>query len=222
MSQVAANLSHVRASLPQGVTLVAVSKFHPADDILEAYSAGQRDFGESRANELVAKAGALPPDIRWHFIGHLQTNKLRLIMPVVSLIQSVDSLRLLELIDREASRLQRRVDVLLQVHVAREETKFGFLPDELIDLARSGAFDHLAATDITGVMGMASNTDDTARIEADFNLIASIFHTLADGPFSSLPRFDTLSMGMSDDRTIAIKAGSNMVRIGSDIFGPRL
>lgn len=218
-STIGSRINDIKASLPAGVTLVAVSKFHPVEALEEAYAGGQRVFGESRANELVAKAGALPSDIEWHFIGHLQTNKVRTIMPHVTLIHSIDSERLLKLVDAEAKRINRTVDTLLQVHVAREETKFGFSPEELNELAASGVIESLTNVRIRGVMGMASNVDDEERIKDDFRRIAESFADLKQ--LSTLDSLDTISMGMSHDYRLAIDAGSNMVRIGTTIFGER-
>lgn len=175
---VSENLRQLRESVPSGVELVAVSKFHPVEALLEAYETGQRVFGESRANELCDKAKVMPADVRWHFIGHLQTNKVRQILPHVSLIHSVDSARLLSLINSEAARIDRRVAVLLQVHVAREETKYGFAPDELIDLVTPELVAEMSHVEIAGVMGMASNVDDEERIREDFRLIRHTFDTL--------------------------------------------
>lgn len=218
-SGIGERINAIRESLPAGVTLVAVSKFHPKEAVAEAYKAGQRVFGESRAVELVHKAAALPDDIEWHFIGHLQTNKVRMIMPHVSLIHSIDSERLLRLVDAEARRIGRRVDVLLQLHVAREETKFGFNPDELVTLVESGLIEELPNVRVRGVMGMASNTDDMERVKADFKEIADTWRQLHEvHPAGS---FDTISMGMSHDYREAVEAGSNMVRIGTTIFGER-
>lgn len=214
------NILKVRATIPQGVELVAVSKFHPNEALMAAYEVGQRVFGESRATELVAKAKSLPDDIQWHFIGHLQTNKVRMIMPYVSLIHSVDSERLLLLIDAEAKRINRTIDVLLQVHVAEEETKFGFSPDELLQLMESGVIDTLENVRVVGVMGMATNTDDDARINADFESIAQTYYQ-ARVLLKNNGAFTQISMGMSDDYLMAIEKGSTMVRIGSTIFGYR-
>ena len=216
---VSSSLSEIRASLPAGVTLVAVSKFHPVEALREAYDAGQRIFGESRVQELVVKYDALPRDIVWHFIGHLQTNKVRAIAPFVAMIQSVDSARLLECINREAERCSRTIDCLLEVHVAREQTKSGWLPDELRDYLASGALTALRNIRIRGVMGMATNTNDETVVRADFERLAAIKNELAPMFDAS---FDTLSMGMSDDYPIALECGSTMVRIGSRIFGSRL
>lgn len=222
MQSVASRLEAVAGSLPQHVSLVAVSKFHPAEAIRQAYDAGQRIFAESRVQEIVAKIPQLPADIRWHFIGHLQTNKVRQIMPHVSLIHSIDSIRLLRIVDSEAARIGRTVDVLLQVHVAREETKFGFTPDELLaELPAQWQPADTSSVRVRGVMGMASLTDDNSRIAADFSEIARVFRELREGLFAGVATFDTISMGMSDDFGIAIDAGSTMVRIGTDIFGAR-
>ncbi|MDE5812054.1 MAG: YggS family pyridoxal phosphate-dependent enzyme [Muribaculaceae bacterium] len=222
MPSVAARLKQVEASLPEGVKLVAVSKFHPVEALREAYDAGQRLFGESRVQELITKQPQMPDDVKWHFIGHLQTNKVRqLIGCRVALIESVDSDRLLRLIDAEAERAGVVQRVLLEVHVAQEETKFGFSPDELLEWMRSRRFETLKATHICGLMGMASNTDDEARIKADFKAIAEVYRTVRDDESLGLRGFDILSMGMSDDRDIAISEGSNMVRVGTAIFGAR-
>lgn len=222
MSPVAEALKTVAATLPAGVELVAVSKFHPAEAIAEAYSAGQRIFGESRVQELSAKIPALPADIRWHFIGHLQTNKVRKLLEAgpIALIESVDSERVLDAINAESARLGITSRVLMQVHVAAEETKFGFTPEEIEAYFRDRRFESLRATHICGLMGMATNTDDTARIAADFKAIADLRkQILAIAP--DLRGFDTLSMGMSDDYPLAIEAGSNLVRVGTAIFGAR-
>lgn len=221
MEPIGTRLEKIRATLPQGVSLVAVSKFHPAEAVLEAYAAGQRLFGESRAQELTAKAATLPADIRWHFIGHLQTNKVKPVVAAASLIESIDSERLLMAVDREAERQGKRTDVLLQVHVAREETKFGFSPEELLDLIRRRVFENLKAVHICGLMAMASNTDDTDRVRDDFMKVAALRNeVMRIAP--DLRRFDILSMGMSHDYMTAIECGSNMVRVGTAIFGERI
>lgn len=221
MEPIGTRLGKIRATLPQGVSLVAVSKFHPAEAVLEAYAAGQRLFGESRAQELTAKAATLPADIRWHFIGHLQTNKVKPVVAAASLIESIDSERLLMAVDREAERQGKRTDVLLQVHVAREETKFGFSPEELLDLIRRRVFENLKAVHICGLMAMASNTDDTDRVRDDFMKVAALRNeVMRIAP--DLRRFDILSMGMSHDYMTAIECGSNMVRVGTAIFGERI
>lgn len=217
---IAENIVAIRRTLPEGVGLVAVSKFHPAEAVAEAYESGQRIFGESRAQELSAKAPMLPADIRWHFIGHLQTNKVRPVVTHAHMIESVDSRRLLDAVDREAALQGKIMNVLMQVHVAQEETKFGFSPEELLDYFRTRGFESLKATHICGLMAMASNTDDTERVRADFSRVASLRReVIALAP--DLRGFDTLSMGMSDDYPIAIAEGSTLVRVGSAIFGPR-
>lgn len=221
MEQIARHIESIRESLPENVTLVAVSKFHPAEVVMKAYEAGHRVFGESRANELKLKASTMPDDIEWHFIGHLQTNKVRQILPYVSLIQSIDSERLLRIVNDEAVRIGRIVDVLLQVHVAKEETKFGFTPDEIIEFASSWNPASTPGVRVRGVMGMASNVDDDLRIRRDFSDITATFRSLAEGPFAGHKEFDTISMGMSHDYTLAVECGSNMVRIGTTIFGER-
>lgn len=211
-------IKELHSSLPQGVTLVAVSKFHPAEALQRAYDAGQRIFGESRVQELLVKHEALPNDIEWQMIGHLQTNKVRQIVPFVSLIQSVDSVRLIECINREAERIGRVVDILLEIHVAKEESKTGWQYDELVEYLQSGAFEQMKNIRVRGVMGMATNTDDETVIRHDFEQLAMHKEALALHFDAS---FDTLSMGMSDDFELAIECGSTMVRIGSSIFGER-
>ena len=213
-----ARIKALHASLPQGVTLVAVSKFHPVEALKEAYEAGQRIFGESRVQELVAKHEALPKDIEWQMIGHLQTNKVRQIVPFVSLVQSVDSVRLAECINREAERIGRVVDILLEIHVAQEESKTGWNYPELITFLQGEGFGSLKNIRVRGVMGMATNTDDEAVIRADFEQLAKHYNELK--PLFG-EAFDTLSMGMSDDYELAVECGSTMVRIGSSIFGNR-
>lgn len=211
-------IEELHASLPQGVKLVAVSKFHPIEALNEAYGAGQRIFGESRVQELLIKQEALPKDIEWQMIGHLQTNKVRQIVPFVSLIQSVDSVRLVECINREAERIGRVVDILLEIHVAQEESKTGWRYDELVEYLESGAFSAMQNIRVRGVMGMATNTEDEAIIRNDFERLAACKNELSHH-FDEA--FDTLSMGMSDDYELAIECGSTMVRIGSSIFGER-
>lgn len=219
-SVIADNLKRISETLPPEVRLVAVSKFHPAEAIAHAYDAGQRHFGESRVQELLPKVNALPADICWHFIGHLQTNKVRQLIGHCYLIESIDSLRLLEAIDNESLRAGVTTRILLQVHVAQEETKFGFTPDEITDYFTRREFENLKATHICGLMGMASNTDDTGRIAADFRAIRNLYDTILR-ICPDLRGFDTVSMGMSDDRDIAIREGSSQIRVGTDIFGQR-
>ncbi|MBO5456926.1 MAG: YggS family pyridoxal phosphate-dependent enzyme [Muribaculaceae bacterium] len=215
------NLKQLRSAIPSGVELVAVSKFHPVEALTEAYDEGQRVFGESRANELVSKAKVMPEDIKWHFIGHLQTNKVRQILPYVSLIHSVDSERLLRLIDSESLRLGRRTDVLIQLHVAKEETKFGFTSDEMLEVITPESVAELKGVNIVGVMGMASNVDDEVRIREDFREIRKAFDMLKSAVFPGKEEFHIISMGMSHDWEIAVNEGGNMVRVGTSIFGER-
>ena len=195
------------------ITLVAVSKMHPVDDILALYDLGHRDFGENYVQELVEKAKQLPTDIRWHFIGHLQTNKVKLIVPFVYLIHGVDSLKLLKEINKEAEKHSRVIHCLLQVHIAQEESKFGFDENELFDLDIS----QFANVKMDGLMGMASLTDDMTKVRSEFTQLKNLFKKLQ----SSKPQLQILSMGMSSDYKIAIEEGSNIVRIGSLIFGER-
>lgn len=218
---VAEEIEKLHAELPDGVRLVAVSKFHPASMIREAYDAGQRVFGESRVQELLEKIPALPEDIEWHFIGHLQTNKVKQLIGKTSLIESVDSERLLDLIDAESRKAGVVTRVLMQLHVAKEETKFGFYPEELIEYFSSRRFENLTNTHICGVMGMASNTDDAERVRADFSAIAGVFGEIKEKAAPDLRGFDVISMGMSHDWRIAVEEGSTLVRIGSLIFGAR-
>jgi len=213
------NLNEIRRTLPAGVRLVAVSKTKPVSDLREAYDAGQRLFGENYATELRDKHAVLPDDIEWHFIGHVQSKQLKYYIGFVSMIHGVDSLEHLADINRAAEKAGRVVDVLLQVHVAREETKFGFLPEELLDFHSTvSQYPHVR---ICGVMGMASNTDDEARVRDDFRRIREVFDRLKAGPFAGHDEFREVSMGMSHDYPIAIEEGSTMVRVGSKIFGAR-
>ncbi len=215
---VKSQLERVRVTLPEGVTLVAVSKTHPVEAIAEAYDAGQRVFGESRPQELRAKYEALPHDIEWHMIGHLQTNKVKYIAPFVTLIHSVDSERLAEAIQVQAAKCGRTIDVLLEIHVAAEESKSGWAIDDLRAVVASGLFERLPNVRVRGVMGIATNIDDMERVSADFVQLRIYKEELA---IYFGEQFDTLSMGMSDDYPTAIAAGSTMVRIGSTIFGER-
>lgn len=215
------NIQRLTAQLPQGVKLVAVSKFHPIERLQEAYDAGQRIFGENRAQELAAKAPQLPSDIEWHFIGHLQKNKVRMIMPWVSIIQSIDSTQLLQLVNKEAARINRHVNVLLQLHVAKEQTKSGFTIDEFFEAAEDGAFRDLSNVTICGVMAMATFTDDMEQVASEFELVRNTFLTLRDKYFSHNDAFKEISMGMSDDWRIAVEHGATLVRIGTNIFGQR-
>ena len=228
------HIASIRTTIPDGVTLICVSKFHPVEAIMQAYEAGERDFGESRVQELLPKYESLPKDIRWHFIGHLQTNKVKQIVPFVHMIHSVDSIRLLETINREAEKIGRRIKVLLEVHIAKEETKSGFTPEEILSLntqlsgvpdeARGfvGCSSTLNYIDICGVMGMATNTDDESEWRRCFRAIASLASQLiTSSPHRLIASSPEISMGMSDDYLVAIEEGSTMVRIGSTIFGSR-
>ena len=218
MSETASRLARVRAELPEGVTLVAVSKTHPAELIREAYDAGQRLFGESRPQELREKYELLPKDIEWHMIGHLQTNKIKYIAPFVRMIQSVDSARLAEAIQKEAAKCGRVIDILLEIHVAQEVTKTGWDIADLLPCGESGVFSTLPNLRVRGVMGIASNTDDEAVIRRDFDELRRCFDLLRSAFGTD---FDTLSMGMSHDFRLAVACGSTMVRVGSSIFGER-
>lgn len=220
MVDVQANIERVLSEMPDGVRLVAVSKFHPVEKLMAAYEAGQRRFGESRVQELLAKEPQMPADVEWHFIGHLQTNKVKQLVGKASLIESIDSERLLDIVDQESRKAGVTTRVLMQVHVAREETKFGFWPEELLDYFRARKFENLTNTHICGVMGMASNTDDEHRVSEDFAAIAKVYGDILE-LCPDLRGFDTLSMGMSGDWRLAVEHGSNMVRIGTAIFGER-
>ncbi len=218
---IAENLQRVRATLKSDVRLVAVSKFHPVEALLEAYGAGQRIFGENHVQELVAKEEVLPKDIEWHFIGHLQTNKVKYIVPFVSLIHSVDSVKLLKEINKQAEKAERVVDVLLQLHVAAEETKFGFTPDELLEMLAAGEWKTLQHVRVVGLMAMATNTDDEGQIAREFDTVNQVFATMKKRFFADEPAFKERSMGMSGDYLIAQEHGSTMVRVGTTIFGER-
>ncbi|MCC8172802.1 MAG: YggS family pyridoxal phosphate-dependent enzyme [Parabacteroides sp.] len=218
---VASNIRQLKAALPAGVTLVAVSKFHPVEMIREAYEAGQRVFGESKAQELTAKQPRLPDDIEWHFIGHLQTNKVKYIAPFIHTIHSIDSLNLLQEVDKQAARSGRNIRVLLQVHVAAEDTKFGLTPGACEELVRSEAFAACRHVTVCGLMGMATNTDDTGQVRKEFRTLHSLFAMLKERYFRDNPAFTELSMGMSHDYRLAIEEGSTLVRVGSLIFGDR-
>lgn len=215
---VSERLHKILDTLPEGVKLVAVSKFHPAERLQEAYDAGQRIFGESRPQEMAAKYEQLPADIEWHMIGHLQTNKVKMIAPFVAMISSVDSERLIEEIERQAARNNRTIEILLEAHVADEQTKSGWSPDELKAYVASGALAAMPHIRVRGLMTIATNTDDEGIIRRDFQHIRDLFEELKSH-FDS--NFDTLSIGMSDDYPIALEYGSTMVRIGTAIFGAR-
>ena len=211
-------LNKILATLPDGVSLVAVSKFHPAERLQEAYDAGQRIFGESRPQEMAAKQAVLPNDIVWNMIGHLQTNKVKMIAPFVSMISSADSERLIAEIERQAAKHNRTIDILLEVHVADEESKSGWDYEELKEYLATGVLQAMEHVRVRGVMTIATNSDDEAVVRRDFAAIRAIYEELKP-QFGA--EFDTLSIGMSDDYPIALEYGSTMVRIGTAIFGAR-
>lgn len=222
MTLIAERLVPILRSLPQGVRLAAVSKFHPVEELMEAYEAGQRVFAESRVQELMRKVEAMPDDVEWHFIGPLQTNKVKYIVPFISMIQSVSSLKLFDEISRQASKVGRTVPILLEVHIASEDTKSGFTPEELPQvleavLARGSD----TGVKIAGLMGMATFTDDREQIRREFRRLASLFREMKERFFSDSADFCELSMGMSGDFELAIEEGSTIVRIGTTIFGER-
>ena len=221
MTDIKKNYCDVLASV-NGKTLVAVSKFHPEEELMEAYDAGCRVFGESHVQELERKHSQLPSDISWHFIGHLQRNKVAKIVPYVSLIHSVDSLRLLEEINKQAVKIGRKVNVLLQLHVAAEETKFGFTLEEINEMFKETKPETFTGVVFKGIMAMATNTDDESRIVSDFEAALNAFNTLKETFFKESEEFSIKSYGMSDDYPIALEHGSNMVRVGTRIFGPRV
>lgn len=214
---ITSEIQMLRQELPPTTKLVAVSKFHPVDAVQEAYAVGQRIFGESRVQELCEKQPLLPNDIEWHFIGHLQTNKIKQIVPFVSLIQGVDSVRLLREINKEAEKIGRKVPCLLQIFVAQEETKFGLTPDECRALVRE--LNQFPFVEVCGLMGMASLTDNHKQVRDEFGQLKALFDELKSE--LNTPAFKELSMGMSEDFLLAIECGSTMVRIGSRIFGQR-
>ena len=218
---IAENLQAIRNELPATVKLLAVSKFQPLERLLEAYQCGQRLFGENRPQELAAKAVQLPQDIEWHFIGHVQSNKIKMMAPYVSVIQGVDTYDKLVEIDRQAARNSRHITCYLQLHIASEETKFGFSADECTAMLEQGDWKNLKNITIGGVMGMATNTDDLAQVRREFGRLKEIFDTYKQNYFAGSADFNTISAGMSGDYELAIEAGSNMVRIGSAIFGER-
>lgn len=220
-NDIKARLREVLGSLPPGVGLVAISKFHPAECIAEAYEAGQRVFGESHEQELSKKFEALPKDIRWHFIGHLQTNKVRFIAPYISMIESVDSLKLLREINKQAARCGRVIDVLLELHIAEEATKYGFTPEACRQLLAEGEWRDMANVRICGLMMMASFVEDESQIRAEFTRAADFFDEVKQEYFASDDAFCERSWGMSHDYGIAVECRSTMVRVGTAIFGPR-
>lgn len=215
------NIQELRQHIPSDVKLVCVSKFHPAETVMEAYDAGERIFGESRVQELVQKQPELPADIQWHFIGHLQTNKIKFIVPFVKLIHGVDSWKVLNEINKQAEKAAKKTACLLQVHIADEETKFGFSEEELIDLISGNELQNLHNVQIAGLMGMATFTEDENQVRKEFRTLKVLFDKIKSEYFSDDDAFCELSMGMSQDYQIAIGEGSTMIRIGTSIFGER-
>ena len=218
MSTISENLQQIRRDLPEQITLVAVSKYYPVEAIEEAYAAGQRVFGESRVQELREKAERLPKDIQWHFIGHLQLNKVKYIAPWVSLIHAVDTPKLLAEINRQGERCQRVIPCLLQLHVAAEETKYGFTPEECLQLLQDGQWRSMPYVKISGVMCMATNTDDDDRVRQDFKTAHDFFKQVKEQYFEQDEAFKICSWGMSDDYPLALEEGSTHIRIGTKIF----
>lgn len=216
------NIKEILSELPEGVRLVAVSKFHPQEAIMEAYECGQRIFGESKVQELTEKHEALPKDIEWHFIGHLQTNKVKYLVPYVSMIHAVDSFRLLEEINKQAAKVQRIIPCLLEIHIAQEESKYGFSFDSCRSMLADGQWKELKNIAICGVMGMATFTEDETEINKEFCSLKDFFHELKQTYFAADACFKEISMGMSEDYPIAVKNGSTLVRVGSKIFGERI
>ncbi|KIQ22295.1 alanine racemase [Flavobacterium sp. MEB061] len=216
---IASNLNSIKASLPEHVTLVAVSKTKPVSDLMQAYEAGQRIFGENKIQEMAEKWEEMPKDIQWHMIGHVQTNKVKFMAPFVSLIHGVDSLKLLQEINKQALKNNRIIDCLLQIHIAEEETKFGLDENELNELISSSEFKELKNIRTLGLMGMATFTEDQNQIKKEFQHLKSIFDSIKEK--NALQEASTISMGMSGDYQLAIECGSTMVRIGSSIFGGR-
>ena len=215
-------LKEIWKELPEGCRLVAISKYHPVEAIQEAYDAGQRIFGENHVQELVEKEAILPKDIQWHLTGHLQTNKVKYIAPFVSLIHAVDTLKLLKEIDKQAKKADRVIDCLLELHIAQEETKWGFSEEELMQMLEEGEWKELQNVHICGLMMMASFTDDTAQIRSEFRLAKHIYDEVKSKYFPHNSYFCELSMGMSHDYTIAIEEGATLVRVGTKIFGERV
>lgn len=215
------NLIGIREALPAGVRLVAVSKTRPVSDLMEAYNVGQRLFGENRVQELLAKKDMMPTDVEWHLIGHLQSNKVKFIAPFIGMIHSVDSFKLLKVIDYEASRNSRVINCLLQFHIAMEETKFGFSYDEAVDMLESVEFMELKNIRLCGVMGMATFSDDEELVRREFRTLKDYFDSIKNSFFKEEGMFKEISMGMSDDYRVALEEGSTLIRVGSSIFGKR-
>jgi len=221
MSHIQEEIQAIKAGLPEGVRLVAVSKFHPIEALQDAYDGGQRIFGESKVQEMTQKYEALPKNIEWHFIGHLQTNKIKYMAPYVALIHGVDSYKLLAEINKQAAKAGRIIPCLLQIHIAQEETKFGFSTEECRAMLKEGQWRQLDHVQIAGVMGMATNTEDETQIRREFSTLSAFFQEIKEAYFKEVSSFKEISMGMSDDYPLAIEEGSTLIRIGSRIFGAR-
>lgn len=221
MSSITEAIQQYRSSLPQNVKLLAVSKTFSKEDIADAYQCGQRDFGENKVQELTEKYESLPKDIKWHMIGHMQTNKIKYIAPFIYMIHSVDSLKVLQAINKEGAKCNRIINVLLQIHVAQEETKFGLTADELYDLLDKTEWKLFSNVQICGLMGMGSFTDDMSQVKKEFMLIKEIFDNCKQKYFQHENHFSEISMGMSGDYKLAVECGSTMIRIGNGIFGKR-
>lgn len=217
-----ANLKEILDNLPKNVSLVAISKFHPNESIEKAYQAGQRIFGESREQELSIKQAKLPKDIEWHFIGHLQTNKVKYIVPYIAMIHTVDTYKLLVEINKQAAKINRIIPCLLEIHIAQEKNKYGFTFDTCRQMLQNDDWKGLTNINIAGVMGMATNTDDQNQIRKEFASLKDFFNELKQSFFSDTNTFKEISMGMSHDYLLAIQEGSTMVRVGSKIFGERI
>ena len=217
-NRIAEHIKKISDTLPNGVTLIAVSKYHPAEAIMQAYEAGQREFGESKAQDLVKKHECLPNDIKWHFIGHLQSNKIKYIAPFIHLIHSIDSYKLLQEVNRHGAKHQRKIGCLLQIHIAQEESKFGFTPEECLAMLADNDWRTLENVEIRGLMCMASNTDNEQQIAEEFATTQQLFSKIKELYFANNDNFNILSAGMSDDYPIAIKHGSTHIRVGSKIF----
>lgn len=221
MTAIAEAIEEYRKTLKEGVELIAVSKTFPKEDIEDAYACGQRHFGENKVQEISEKAEALPKDIKWHMIGHMQTNKIKYIAPYIYMIHSVDSMKVMEAINKEAIKNNRVIKVLMQIHVAQEDTKFGLLPDELYAILDEGKWRELSNISICGLMGMASFTDDMSQVRSEFATIKSVFDKCKEKYFKGNADFKEISMGMTGDYHIAMECGSTLIRIGNGIFGKR-
>ena len=219
MGKISERLQEIRKTIPEGVQLLAISKYYPPEAIMEAYDTGQRDFGENKAQDLITKQQILPKDIRWHFTGHLQSNKIKYIAPFIHIIHSIDSLQLLKEVNKQGIKVNRIISCLLQIHIAQEESKFGFTPNECREMLTSDEWKKLKNVQIRGLMCMASNTDNNQQIAMEFAEVKKLFDEIRDKWFTNDKNFDTLSAGMSNDYITAIAQGSTCVRIGSNIFG---